>query len=521
MSYRPRVFICLIIGGMSCHGIANAQKPATADDSSSSANGTESQDNVGSQSNPKESISDCLKKGLSGSECLTRLLFDQYQEILGQTRQDQDALRLAVRAIDLNLDTLEGTSGCRAPVQQTAVIATDRQSGREAPVKAKPTKKQLTQERDSMAPCVRFIGDITSINRQLLIDTYSDQVRQNANLSNQIATRLGQLVLDSNDLATPRKRERFQDEYTLLADRFLYSRKFRVGFGATYSYFPEISYAAIESVDLSRFLPVSSGGAFDFGFSHEFRDTSFLGPLISAKAPYFDIDFVYPSVHTTKTTTSPVLPTTGGASNSNPDALFQSTTTSTLSLEYEFALRVGIGKLIERQRIQRKSKESSKTDPPYYPRNRFDWGIGLGLSGYKIENATSTDVRLIANGVTTFKDLTSAGTVGSASETSFNNSYWVGYYTFRISDEFEIGIDFRRYRHDDHKQVAVRGQTLAITAAYYPTFRRKTPDEKANIAKAKSETAVAKAKTAEAEAAEVKATQDKKNAAINGGKPTP
>jgi hypothetical protein len=484
---------------------------------------------------PKDQID--LSNGLSKDEL--EILRAKVDELLEQTRLDQDRVRNAVRQINGNLEAMQtmppddcrmglsSSSAAIAAVLASPYVTMNPASARffieaeradvlahplvvkhpevlgYASVRANPNvlnhpavqsnpdllKTPLVAEYPTLLvdpdspdlashsgnTCQDFALEISRLNRNLLIEAYGDSIKQNANLSNQIATRLSQLVDESADLSTAAKRDRFRFEYSLLMERYLRSRLFRVGFGSMYSYLPKVSFFGFERVDLSPFRIASIGGADRLGFQNDFANEGWLSPLISVKAPYFDIDFVSPDLDAKETTVTPVQFT--GPDAAGTELLTRSTVESTFRIEYDVGIRVGIGNLRQRHRMRSDIKD--RNEPlNYYPKSqtaRFDWGLGVGISGFRIDNSVTTDVRFRTDTTSRYDDLTSQGTATTSSSSSFNTAFLLGYFKFRLSDEFEVGFDYRKYDEDkeDGGRIVVSGDTLSINAAYYPTFQRK------------------------------------------------
>ena len=92
-----------------------------------------------------------------------------------------------------------------------------------------------------------FVDSVRGLTSKLMDASYGDALHQNANLSDQIKTRLPLLIADSAKIARPtqgeaigRQKEDFLRELKLLTERFLKSGKFRIGIGASYIYiFPK------------------------------------------------------------------------------------------------------------------------------------------------------------------------------------------------------------------------------------------------------------------------------------------
>ena len=321
--------------------------------------------------------------------------------------------------------------------------------------------------------CVEFVRRVRLVNEELMIETYGDALHQNANLSNQIATRLDSLVEDTENLDTRQERDQFFSEYTLIADRYLDSNRFRVGLGAIYSYLPKVEYSGIARIDFSPYQTTASGGADRLLFNQKFSNIGYLSPLITVKAPFLDIDFAFPDLETTQTTIPPIL--FRDTDDPMTEMLAQSTIASTVEIEYEIGIRVALGKLFKRRKnraaLRRLDPFNTIRDPKSI-QTRFDWGVGVGMAGFLVENSVSTDVRLRTDPTDTFNDLTSEGTIATQDDRNINTAFAVGYFKVRVNDEIEVGIDYKKYENDSANggQISVGGDTVSISAAWYPTF---------------------------------------------------
>ena len=104
--------------------------------------------------------------------------------------------------------------------------------------------------------CQRFKSNVIQTASSLLESSYADAIGQNANLSNQLKSRLPLLIEDSLKLGSDSHdmaRKAFEDELNVIADRWLQSKRFRVGVGLNYTYLPGINFAGRERIDLSPF----------------------------------------------------------------------------------------------------------------------------------------------------------------------------------------------------------------------------------------------------------------------------
>ncbi len=402
---------------------------------------------------------------------------DLINEVLEQTRKNQDAIYKYVRQVDRNLDEVD--------------------------------KKRCANDQT----CKDFVASTRAINSRLMVASYDDAIEQNGNLSNQIATRLPNLIEDSlrlvSDASQPR-RNAFLDELTLISDRYLNSRRFRAGFGISNGFLPRIAYRGQALVDFSSFTTANLGGADHFIADADFSNNSFTSLLLSAKVPYVQIDAVFPTFKLPQTSTSGVVLRDLDAS---PGFLARSTITSTLSVDYEVSVKASVHDLIRRaqlsDRAQKRKSEKSKDKGPRLeedvalpnkdgqatitnvlrkdranatftpvergvrqPNSHADWGVGLGMTSFRIANSAVTDVRMRVDDNSIFTNLPTAATLTTEGSNSYSTLYGLLYATFKISDEFEVGIDVRSYRDDTVNSAQVNVDKLGFTVGvvWYPTF---------------------------------------------------
>jgi hypothetical protein len=107
---------------------------------------------------------------------------------------------------------------------------------------------------------------------------------------------------------------------------------------------------------------------------------------------------------------------------------------------------------------------------PYWVR-RVGLGLGGGLSGFRVEDNTSTEVKIQTNSAS-FDDLPPGKTQSTTSDTSLRNFYWAANASLGISDELQVAFETRLYNSKDQgdKHISVSGATLSIRAVWFPTL---------------------------------------------------
>lgn len=345
-------------------------------------------------------------------------------ELLETTRADQNSIYSFVRVVNINIDEIDCLAG-------------------------NPSSR-------GVAECLNFQESVRNINRELMISSYTDALFQNANLSNQIKIRLPLLIEDSLKLTGDNAeylREYFLDELNTLSRRFLDTRRFRAGLGLEYSYLPKISHTAAQRVDLSPFQSVPAPRRQRDNLLADFSNTSFASLVLSARVPYVQIDAVFPNSEVERVDATPIQL----LADPSREIFFRSTITSKLDIEYELSVRVSLSDF-----FQADGRAA-----------RHHGGIGVGLTGFDIEDTGVTDIRFRTNGMTTpFDDLPPGETIESAEKNSFNNPFLFAFYSVEISDTLQVGVELRAYDSDTSSgsEVAVDDVTVSIGATWYPTF---------------------------------------------------
>ena len=348
--------------------------------------------------------------------------------ILGQNAKDQDAIYAFARTVNANVDKIGGTM------------------------------------RDGSA----FASSTRERTKKLLDKSYSDGIHMNANLSNQVKTRLQRLITDTTRLLDPSSgmsdferdnlKEDFLHELEVITDRYVQTRIFRVGIGTSLAYAPQLSYVAVPNIDLSAFQNMPFGGSGRSLFLVDFSHASSPALNLSAKVPWAQIDVSIPTQRQSATiyTDARRFPITTATS---PDLLARTTIESKLKVEVDAAVSVSLvdayRKLFRDQRPQ-----------------QWDAGIGYGTTGYRVTENATTDVRVRSDPTKTFNELPASGTTATSRIFSFHADYWRAHLGLWVSDEIQVGIVGKFYRKAtvDNGPVNIRGATLAVGATWYPTF---------------------------------------------------
>jgi hypothetical protein len=307
-----------------------------------------------------------------------------------------------------------------------------------------------------------YVASIKKTTSLLLKLSYSDQLFQNGNLSNQIQTRLPLIIADSvkltvPSLSTPPLRKDFREDLELLAGRIETAKRFRVGIGVGYSYLPQLRYRAAPHVDFTPFQLATTGGADLVVFNADFSNRSMAELVLSARVPFAQIDVGIPDRTQTETITTTVQerPSTATA-----DLLARTTINSKVAIIYDVTASLSLNEIYEKV-----MKVDGASD-------RLFVGLGGGMTGFQITDSISTDVRIRTDPTKIFNDLPNSGTVTSSNKTAFNSTYVSAHARYHVSDELEVGLAMRKYvqSRSGSAVVDISGLSVALSVVWFPTF---------------------------------------------------
>jgi hypothetical protein len=326
---------------------------------------------------------------------------------------------------------------------------------------------------------------------QLLDLSYSDALIQNGNLSEQVATRLANLVADSLALqrrTSPNYRRDFLRELRVLTDRFSQSKRFRAALGFEYLYLPRVSYAAAPPLDLTPFQLNQFGGGgiaqARMNFDHHVTPAISLG----AKVDNIEVNVAIPRNTQAVTVTSAAQRVAVAANQDSPDMLIRTTIESKLKAEFDAGATfwlLGAWDTRERNRHLKRLRDKASgpkgkpmsellhEDPPPESTRRWDIGGGLGFTAFRIDERADTDVRLRSDPTKTFNELASSGTIHSEKSQFYRAPYMRADFRLNVSDELTLGVVARKYfgrANAEETSAQVRGATFSVLLVWYPTL---------------------------------------------------
>jgi hypothetical protein len=301
---------------------------------------------------------------------------------------------------------------------------------------------------------------VREITMKLMESSYTDELFQNTNLSNQIKTRMpllleDSLMLSSEKVDTKNLENDFINELMLISTKYLESRRYLAGIGFSYSYTPKISYKGEANIDLSPYLSNPRKSVGTVFYESKFSNETTPSLALYAHIPYITISALFPKYEVSQTMVLPV--TVIDSDQTSTDGMFRSTIHSKLEIDFDVNLKLSIKEVFDVKNNVRNG-------------NQIDWGFGLGVTGYKVEDTVTTDVRFNTNDDSPYDDLASDHIIKETDHRSFNTLYFVAYYNFELTDEFIVGLDAKFYS-DKIKNTAyvdVHGISAGFNVVWYP-----------------------------------------------------
>lgn len=265
----------------------------------------------------------------------------------------------------------------------------------------------------------------------------------------------------------------FREDLELLANRYFDSRRILAGVGIGYSYLPRVKYTGRASIDVSDVLPEAPGGRDQIRYGNKFSDQGFASLIFTAKMRTALVDLSLQNLEESQTTQTPVFVR---PFNTTEDLMGRSTIKTKLTSNYDVNLRFSIKEVInvfletKHQNAIERGDKTVKELTPY--KSRDDFEIGMGLTGFGIEDSVSTDFRRRANPGQTYSELTSFAVKESKTENNFNAVYVIAGYRIDLTDQASVAVNSRYYLNDAQRfdRARIDDFALTITATYYPLF---------------------------------------------------
>jgi len=325
------------------------------------------------------------------------------------------------------------------------------------------------------------VESIRLINKRLIEASYSNTLIQNSNLTNQIKTRLANLITDSlhlgseagkiNDEIYDNMIEDFLFSHSLISKKYLNAREFRLGVGGASLFLPKITYYGSDRVDYSQFEFNGGEGSDTLNMVTQYTSEKMNSLFLSADFPYGKIDAIFKGGDASHIRTLPVqMIEIAGEGN---DLFHRDTITSNMNVEYDLNFNVSI-----RQVYNRITECGDSGDCPANSgfsrdltsgsKRQGDFGIGFGLTAIDFVDVVSRDFRLETDAENSFNNLETAEVVEASKSNSHYLFHYGAYYTVNISDELSSTFTYRRYRNKD--EIDIGNTSIELKLTWYPSF---------------------------------------------------
>ena len=283
---------------------------------------------------------------------------------------------------------------------------------------------------------------------------------------------------------TAKRLEYLLGDLDLLHERYVKSRRILAGIGLGYSYLPRMRYAGVTSIDVSDVLPGTPGGADRFRYQTQFADQGFLSLVFTAKlGNAASLDFSLPNLEETQTVQTGVFSRPTG--NPGEELLTRASVETKLTSQYDLNLRFSLFSIFNSYAIAKHEKEvirkeaaagrklkKSEIGRPSLINSRDDIEVGIGLTGFGIEESVSTDFRRRTDPTKTYTELTSLLEKDEKHESNFHAVYATINYRLDVTDQLVINVNARQYLDSlqGYERVEIDGLTMGMNITYAPLF---------------------------------------------------
>ena len=265
-------------------------------------------------------------------------------------------------------------------------------------------------------------------------------------------------------------------DLTSLTHKFTSSRRFFAGVGASFAYIPSISFQKRLDFDLSDFdKTIGNDGSDDLNnsgiqlFSNRFSDASYPALRLTAETPLVKIDLMLSDQDETATGTTSIRSQNTGSNGES--ILYRSRITSVLSLEYDVQARVSVRDFVDfvTDRLYGDQNDYRYESTFEQLTSQLDFGLGLGSTGFSIDNEITTDFRLKSSNDIRFEDLPITETRVQKSEDSFSSLYYIAYAGFEINDQMLATLEYRFYRDetDNGSKLRLGENSISFSFVYF------------------------------------------------------
>lgn len=376
-----------------------------------------------------------------------KFAFDLVDGIANDTRADQTKMSDFARAINGLLFVLKETDLTRE-FKDSAFLLTKKLS--------KQTRRDTLFMNQNISRLIRCDGphlleDLAKINNLYL--------KPNVN----------EIVI--KDMINP-----FLEHLKDLTNKFINTRQFYVGIGASYAYIPIVRTTTGFDFDLTGFDPTIGNGGMQTLTSSgrtiinsEFSNTSYPALRITADMPLVAVDLMISTKEQTAQSTIPIRAEPTGILNQS--VLFKTAITSTLKLDYDIQARLSLRKSLDYVKDWWIGEEDNANHTSFFEgiSSQIDFGIGIGTSGFTTKNNISTEYRFKNADNVLYEDLEIQDTITQKSKHAFNVVYYTLFTSFEISDQLMASLEYRFYDDDTSSgnEFVIDGDTLSFSIVYF------------------------------------------------------
>lgn len=296
--------------------------------------------------------------------------------------------------------------------------------------------------------------------------SYLDEIHSNKNISYFIESRLNGLVESSALLAAQDDKmlfkvevcDDFLEELGTVQEKYKTTFRFRAGIGLNYVYLPSIRYFNSGDIDLTPYQSISERSTTHFAYGNKFSDKSYPGLILMADIGWVGVNLTIPSYSVSNDIFLPVrvIDSPDGAGGTYPYAMYKTSISSELSIDYDGYIRIDAFRLVD---VLTNSS---------YP--QISAGVLYGAIGFSINDKITSDLRRV-DGAAPFNDLASMVEFKQSLTENYMSQYWGLFARFNLTDEWMLGLDYKVYFNapNDLDRVEVGGRSFGFNVIYIPT----------------------------------------------------
>ena len=369
----------------------------------------------------------------------------------------------------------ESTKAAEKAVKEAAKNATAKYKDSRTKNKFSKTAEDLAESKIRGMENILGISayDIQSLaarNNKLLELSFDDSWLQNSNLENrlsyvdEVVREYGTKIIEGK--SSPADEKIFVDHTKKYLSRLTSSSRYNIGLGGALVQTPSISFRDSLKVDLSG-IDVNATGTTDRTlYSTTISEDTFFGVYFDAKTPYFDLNLIVPNYEAEVVEQFPVF-----LRDPDLDGLgyyTKSTAEIRQTVSFDALLLFNYTQVAELFMLDRFG------EAPQIFGDFVDIGFGVGITSMDFDQNFTTLVREKTEVEQTFDSIPGGTTISSNKSYSKLLNYFAISLGVDVGDQFEAGIQFRRYRSSDSRfdglQLDIDGETTVSVNLKYIFF---------------------------------------------------